>query len=52
MKSEFLEVPMSDTEKSEPVGPVQSKGDWGTLPQDNFGYASNEERREKRVSQR
>ena len=39
---------MSDTEKSEPVGPIQSKGDWGALPQDNFGYASNEERREKR----
>ena len=39
---------MSDTEKSEPVGPVHTKGDWGALPQDNFGYASNEERREKR----
>lgn len=39
---------MSDTEKSEPVGPVHSIGDWGALPQDNFGYASNEERRQKR----
>lgn len=39
---------MSDTEKSAPVGPVESKGDWGTLPEDNFGYASNEERRLKR----
>ncbi len=39
---------MSDTEKSEPVGPIQSKGDWGVIPQDNFGYASDDERRQKR----
>lgn len=39
---------MSDTEKSAPVGPVEAKGDWGALPEDNFGYASNEERRLKR----
>ncbi len=39
---------MSDTEKTEPMGAVESKGDWGVLPQDNFGYTSNEERREKR----
>ena len=38
----------TDTEKNEPLGPVQSNGDWGVIPQDNFGYTSDEERRQKR----
>jgi hypothetical protein len=39
---------MSEIEKAEPIGPVKSNGEWGEIPQDNFGYASDAERREKR----
>ncbi len=39
---------MTETDKdSRPVGAV-SKQTWGEIPEDNFGYASDEERRAKR----
>lgn len=34
-------------EQEEPVGKIE-KSDWGVIPEDNFGYASDEERRAKR----
>lgn len=36
-----------DSENSKPVGEVE-KANWGEIPEDNFGYASDEERRAKR----
>ncbi len=47
-----LENNMKEEEEVKPVGelPVDkaSQSKWGDIPEDNFGYASDEERREKR----
>jgi len=47
-----LENNMNEEEEVKPVGEVpvagENKTEWGTIPEDNFGYASDEERREKR----
>jgi hypothetical protein len=39
---------MVDSEKQVPGDVGKSKMQWGTIPEDNFGYASDEERRRKR----
>lgn len=39
---------MNDKEKGVGEEPIQSKAQWGEIPADNFGYASDEERRAKR----
>lgn len=39
---------MNDQEKIVGEEPVQSQSKWGEIPADNFGYSSDEERREKR----
>lgn len=38
---------MKEEQETKPVGEVK-KADWGEIPEDNFGYASDEERRAKR----
>ncbi len=42
-----LENTMKEEEEVKPVGEVK-ESKWGDIPKDNFGYASDEERREKR----
>jgi len=42
-----LENNMKEEEEVKPVGEVKETK-WGDIPEDNFGYASDEERREKR----
>lgn len=42
-----LEKNMKEEEEVKPVGEVKETK-WGDIPEDNFGYASDEERREKR----
>ncbi len=39
---------MADSEKSSPGDVRQSEMQWGKIPENNFGYASDEERRNKR----
>jgi hypothetical protein len=39
---------MTETEKDTPAPLAEGKSEWGKIPEDNFGYASDEERRRKR----
>ncbi len=41
-----MEEKKKSSDESRDVGPVNSK--WGEIPEDHFGYASDEERRRKR----